>query len=684
MKTSITRRALQGCALALLSLVSLAPSQAQEGDYYIVDGQRVALPRSPVYEAVEVKPGRMAAFSAAAGRNPGVTVEPAPILQRYDVVLLRKKESATPGAFGAGMGALRADASVESTVPVYKLGGIDQVLVNEFLVQFKADTTKSAAETYLRNQGAEVVVSPGNIANRYTIRFPDKSSREALKVVNDMTNDAPVQFAEPNFIRLVPKRPLPGTPAPQSTGGPGAAAASPGVGPAAPVVPNDTVFGTQWALRNNGSPGVAGADINATSGWEISKGSNQVTIAILDEGVDVNHPDLQSKIVTPYDATDGDNDQQPKDWDGHGTSCAGIAAAVSNNGVGVAGVSWEARIMPVRIAYSDHAGGPWLTSNAIIEDAIRTAVDRGAKVLSNSWGGGSPSSAINAGFDYAIANNRVVVVAAGNDDGPVSYPATLSTSRTLIAVSATNEWDQLKTLTSQDGENWWGSNFGPQINVSAPGVHIQTTDIHGAAGYTNGDYVSNFNGTSSATPLVAGAAAVVLAVAPMATTAQVRQWLQTGDDLGPPGFDNQFGHARLDLRKALVAAGGVVAVPPGPTVVALTIVQPNSRLAKGSLKAATAKVTSGGSPVAGATVAFASSNTAWASVTPASAITDGAGNAQAQIRGETGSKHTAEITATANGVTDTKPVKVPALPLWTVAFAGLLLLGAHAWRRLRQ
>ena len=116
-------------------------------------------------------------------------------------------------------------------------------------------------------------------------------------------------------------------------------------------------------------------------------------------GVDTGHPDLQAKIVTPYDATDGDNDQEPNPGDGHGTACAGIAAAVTNNSKGVAGLGWNVKILPVRIAYSN--GGDWITSYAIIEDGIRTAVDRGAHVLSNSWGGGF-SNFVNSAIDYAM------------------------------------------------------------------------------------------------------------------------------------------------------------------------------------------------------------------------------------------------------------------------------------------
>ena len=378
--------------------------------------------------------------------------------------------------------------------------------------------------------------------------------QEALSRSNALHQSERVEFSEPNLIQIIPERPeIRGAAEDQPAGTLGT--------PLAPApsstTPTDTLYSNQWGLNNAGTVGVVDADIDAPEAWDSQKGSSQIIVAIIDEGVDTQHPDLQSKIVTPYDATDGDNNQEPNSWDGHGTACAGIAVAVTNNNLGVAGVSWNSRILPVRIASSNCQGCGWITTNAIIEDGLRTAVDRGAHVLSNSWGGGPVSNAINSGIDYAIANGRVVVFAAGNGSGPVGYPGNLSTNRVMITVSATNEWDEFKTTTSQDGENWWGSDFGPEINVAAPGVHIYTTDIRGSNGYANGDYVATFNGTSSATPLVAGAAALALSQNPSMTPAEVRDLLQqTADDLGASGFDNQFGHGRLNVGNSFKKVAG--------------------------------------------------------------------------------------------------------------------------------
>ena len=141
----------------------------------------------------------------------------------------------------------------------------------------------------------------------------------------------------------------------------------------------------------------------------------------------------------------------------------------------------------------------------------------------------------------------------------VIYPARLSpTIRGFLAVGASNEWDQRKSKTSLDGESWWGSNFGPEVDVVAPGVHIYTTDITGAAGYGGGNYIPAFNGTSSATPHVAGVMALILSVDPALRSWEVEDIIKlTADDIAPGGKDQQTGFGRINARRALEAASRI-------------------------------------------------------------------------------------------------------------------------------
>jgi subtilisin family serine protease len=149
----------------------------------------------------------------------------------------------------------------------------------------------------------------------------------------------------------------------------------------------------------------------------------------------------------------------------------------------------------------------------------------------------------------------VIVIAAGNQFGPVSFPGALPN---VLTVSASNEYDEAKTPTSRDGENWWGTNHGPEIGVAAPGVHNLTTDISGAAGYLGGDYDPKFNGTSSATPIVAGACGLLLSANANLRESEVRTIIGgTADKVGPymyvEGRNDFFGNGRLNLLSAIEA-----------------------------------------------------------------------------------------------------------------------------------
>ncbi len=334
------------------------------------------------------------------------------------------------------------------------------------------------------------------------------------------------------------------------------------------IAPNDPAYSAQWHLNNTGQAGTVGVDISAETAWSIQTGGANVTIAVLDEGVDVDHEDLAPNIVAGHDsvtiqASPGGIPGNCDTNDSHGTGCAGLAAARGNNGLGVSGVAWNAQIQPVRMAFGTH----W-TQNDWIIDAVTWATDNGADILSNSWGGGAPSTAESNTMDYALQTGRgglgcLLVFASGNESAGVGFPAAYSQT---IAVGASSPCDELKTISSCDGENFWGSNSGPQQTVVAPGVLMVTTDIAGVSGMVNGDYVSGFNGTSSATPVVAGALAVILSQDPGLTSAQAQEILQAGadDQVGPAnqdpaGFDNNFGHGRVNLANMLALMGGPAA-----------------------------------------------------------------------------------------------------------------------------
>jgi thermitase len=493
--------------------------------FYYVGDEQVVLTPSTAYVALQMKPGTdKAAVLDTVSAMDGAQPEEALDLVQFHVILVPTEEGAAESAAEV----LEAGPGVEGTMPIFQMpgGNRDEVLIltQNFRVQFKAGVGEEEVKQLNDTNNVEVIAKDDLGPNSYLLRVTSKSKMDALDMANLYHENNLTDYAEPDFAMIVRKL-------------------------AAPVT--DPHYVDQWALPKMRVP----------EAWGISKGRSSLKIAIIDEGVQISHEDLNAKIVTPYDAVDNDNNQEPNSWDGHGTACAGIAAAVSNNAKGVAGVARECAIMPVRIAYSPKSGADWITSATWIARGIRTAVDRGADVLSNSWGGGSASNAIRDAFAYARTKGRggkgcVAIAASGNRDVKgVIYPAKYTE---VLACGASNEWDQRKSKASKDGENWWGSNYGPELDFVAPGVHIYTTDIMAGGGYGSGNYVNRFNGTSSATPNAAGVAALILSVDPNLRQWEVRDIMRlTAQDLGGSGWDEQHGWGRLNAEKALQAASRV-------------------------------------------------------------------------------------------------------------------------------
>ena len=220
------------------------------------------------------------------------------------------------------------------------------------------------------------------------------------------------------------------------------------------------------------------------------------------------------------------------------------------------GVAPGCSLIAARIAMGDGFDG-WITDDYATADAIDWAWRQDAAVVSNSWGGGAPSDVISRAFARAHSQGRngrgaVIVLAAGNSETPIGFPADLPG---YVTVGASTPKDERKTHESSDGEGW-GSNYGSTLHVLAPGVFIWTTDIRGRAGYDRGDYTPSFNGTSAATPHVAGTAALMLSVHPGLSASSVRQLLaDTAKPLaGQDGWTRELGWGRLDAGRAVAAA----------------------------------------------------------------------------------------------------------------------------------
>jgi len=326
--------------------------------------------------------------------------------------------------------------------------------------------------------------------------------------------------------------------------------------------PNDYFYSRQWAHHNTGQANAYGGgyvgtpdcDIDSDQAWNLSTGSSNVIIAVIDSGIDLDHPEFTGRIVSGYDFVN--NDYSANDDEGHGTACAGLAAAKGNNGIGVAGVDWNCRIMPVKVLNSD---GWAYTSDTI--DGVNWARSHGADVISMSLGGFSYSSSFNNAVNSAFSAGILVVCSAGNDSTTAAhYPSGFQNAMSIGALSPCNT---RKTYYSCDGEYWWGSNYGNSLDLLAPGTRLHTTSH-------TGSYFGTMNGTSGATPLVAGVAALIKGVNPSLSPTEIRTIINnSADDLGSSGWDTQTGHGRLNAHKALQEAlAGTDTTPPETTITA--------------------------------------------------------------------------------------------------------------------
>ncbi|MGB9862023.1 MAG: S8 family peptidase [Candidatus Bipolaricaulaceae bacterium] len=337
---------------------------------------------------------------------------------------------------------------------------------DQILVKFKPGATPEAvAEVHRRLGGQVLQVIPG--IDVQVVRVP---LGRVPEMVRAYSLEKLVEFAEPDYVAV-----------------------------AFDVVPNDPGYVNQWALPK----------IQAPKAWDITKGSPDIPIAILDTGIDQDHEDLATKIVANVNFT---TSRTVDDRYGHGTHVAGIAAAITNNAKGVAGVSFSCSLMNVKVLGDNGSGQYSWIANGII-----WAADHGAQVINMSLGGSSTSSTLESAVKYAYGKGLVLVAAAGNSntDAP-SYPAYYPE---CIAVAATDQNDAKASF----------SNYGDWVDIAAPGVDIYSTlpNHNNRLRTRNYGYLS---GTSMAAPHVAGVAALIKAQNPSLTSAEIANKLISSGD----------------------------------------------------------------------------------------------------------------------------------------------------------
>ncbi len=463
---------------------------------------------------------------------------------------------------------LEDDDSVEFIVPVYRepQSGLRMVVTDEITVRFKSDVSSEVIDKFNKENGVEIIKKDRFAPNQYTLKVKDP--KETFTIANKYHESNLTEFAEPNFFSEIKKASIP--------------------------------YFEQWHLFNTGQDnGLAGEDVKAKEAWNLTKGSPDIDVAIIDDGVDLKHPDLKPNIWTNPDSSQpevhgwnffSENDNpNPQMFtppffvrdknDNHGTSCAGVVAATGDGSLGVVGIAPKCKILPVKIFMGDE-----MVLNEKLAQAIRFAGQK-ADILSNSWKCPESSDVTHAIKDVVQTGRGgkgcPVFVASGNGSHDnIDFPSNVPEA---IAVGA----------STNQGEIAAYSNCGEGLAFVAPSdggtKAIYTTDVSiPGRGYNVGDegkgdaqglYTNSFGGTSSATPLAAGVAALILSLNPSLRWDQVRKYMcDTADKIDLKhgkyinGYSKIYGYGRINADKALKAVKNDMENSPQPgTVIAKNV-----------------------------------------------------------------------------------------------------------------
>jgi subtilisin family serine protease len=280
---------------------------------------------------------------------------------------------------------------------------------------------------------------------------------------------------------------------------------------------DDPLWSSQWGLKNSGQyGGVPGADIRIEQAWQITQGNSAVKIAVMDNGVELTHPDLAANLLPGFDGYGGNTAGGPLDVNNiHGTNVAGVIGAIANNNIGIAGIAPNCKIMPVRV------GDYYSFNMAAITAGLNWAVNSGAWIINNSWTGGIPNDLLENAINKAVTIGRnglgcLVFFSSGNFGNPyLPYPSKLPS---VMSVGGVTMCNQRKSLSSCDGVQYWESTYGSTLDFVAPSPYIATLT-------TAGGTKTDFGGTSASCPHASGIAALMLSVNPNLTLPQARKIL---------------------------------------------------------------------------------------------------------------------------------------------------------------
>ena len=419
------------------------------------------------------------------------------------------------GAVDAAFAELGKGAAFSTPVLLGRGGG-PVLPTPELLVGLNDRLRGDTARAWLAERTGGIVEARYPGANVYRVELDLRSGTEVLALCDDLAHDARVTFAEPDVI----------------TSGGGSTR-----------LPNDPEFPNLWGLENTGQfNGVAGVDLGALEAWTITTGSVRVPVVVIDVGVDSTHPDLFTLPGADFTSEGPGTGDPVSVCDLHGTLVAGTISAKLGNDIGVVGIAPDSPVISARcfVADTSFCTGAWFARVSWTADALQWAEQQGYRLTNNSNFYNFPSQAVEAMYAATNANGAVHFASSGNAGAQgLTWPARVDG---VISVGA----------YSSDGTRASFSNFGPKLDLMAPGSLIRTTDLPGAPGLDPGDYKYAV-GTSVASPYIAGVAALLLSNEPGLTATEVEARLIAGAiDMDAPGRDDLTGFGRVFAPSVLV------------------------------------------------------------------------------------------------------------------------------------
>ena len=558
--------------LALLVLCTTASPAEESFDYVVAVGNEkltfVARPELGYVVKTQQKTGSMSVLSSTLSFLASEQTKPIRGLDRYGVWVVENERPRSENENAIGL--LKAHGQVQYAAPLFSSNGQTIAIIPEIVVRVKPDTNLAELESLCESMDCRIKKRMEFTTQEYLLEVLGPDAEAVFTALDNLNNVEWIEWAAPNTASQR-KRSEPAVSEMHYSAIQEHLSDDRGTSDTSGFIPNDEYFPYQWHLHNTGQfGGTPDADISAPEAWEITAGDPNIVVCVLLNGVDLDHPDLVNNLVPGYDFFD--NDDLPESvgsnpYEASSTACAGLVAAEGNNDIGVVGVAWKCKVMPVRIGTYNFIR----VSDAV--EGLRWAAANGADILSNSWGFTNPilhSAIVDITKSGGIGRDGkgcVVLFAAGNWGGPIP-PGDIDTYPEVIAVGATD----------QNDVRWSYSVYGPGLEIVAPSGQrglflradpdrwsneasmILSTDIEGQPGlssdpaykYGNELDYSFYGGTSGACPITAGVAALILSVEPELTNEEVRHFLcRSAKDLGDPGRDDYYGWGRVDARAAL-------------------------------------------------------------------------------------------------------------------------------------